>query len=88
MGKRLKDKKASRSGFKMVQDNHKKELEKERKCYFCSVLIQACMGYVIARDFIQLLNNPNYKVRESCGKCVERITKLDSSLSILEKMLN
>ena len=37
-----------------------------RKCLFCGTPIHACMGYVLARDFLAR----SQTVRELCGKCV------------------
>lgn len=43
----------------------------KRKCVFCSTPIDACMGGVVASDFLKLLEglNTSDEVREVCGKC-------------------
>ena len=47
-----------------------KELEYEeeriRTCYRCSRVITACMGFVLARDYLSCAPKP----RELCGVCV------------------
>lgn len=46
----------------------------ERKCCCCGMPITACMGCVYAGDFVQAIEKkiPFTKVRERCGKCVEK----------------
>ena len=44
----------------------------KRKCMNCGIEIKECMGFVLARDFLQLLLGQKIeKVRELCGICVE-----------------
>ena len=38
---------------------------KERRCFKCGKKIEECMGFVLARDFLNKVENP----RELCGKC-------------------
>ena len=38
---------------------------KERRCFKCGKKIEECMGFVLARDFLNEVENP----RELCGKC-------------------
>lgn len=52
-----------------------------RACWFCARPIQACMGFVLARDYLaaeqawkQGLETP--RVRELCGFCVEKAALL------------
>ncbi|OGZ41707.1 MAG: hypothetical protein A3C80_01235 [Candidatus Ryanbacteria bacterium RIFCSPHIGHO2_02_FULL_45_43] len=46
----------------------------QRACFVCGTPINSCFGYVLAGDFIQALNGllEWTKVRELCGKCVEK----------------
>lgn len=41
-----------------------------RKCYKCGEPIEACMGFVLARDFLARISGDQRPVREICGKCV------------------
>jgi hypothetical protein len=36
-----------------------------RQCIVCSIEIKACMGFVLARDIINIPDS----IREICGKC-------------------
>jgi len=49
-----------------------------RACIFCMCKITACMGFVIARDFV----NKRNPIREVCGKCVliKSLSELDEKL--------
>lgn len=47
-----------------------------RKCWVCSSKIELCNGFVSAGDFALASEGklPWEKVRETCGRCVERYT--------------
>jgi hypothetical protein len=42
-----------------------------RQCVRCGTPIEGCMGFVLARDFLAVLEGkiPPESVREICGKC-------------------
>lgn len=46
----------------------------KRQCMICCVPIDACMGFVIARDWLKALAGEiaPEATRELCGKCVFR----------------
>ncbi len=56
---------------------HIKERRTERECLFCGQKVTACMGFALARDFV----NKRVPVREICGECV-----LMTDLSLLQKI--
>jgi hypothetical protein len=47
-----------------------------RRCLFCGTPIHLCMGFVLARDSVVIMQDalagrrPTIKARELCGKCV------------------
>lgn len=52
-------------------------LDHPRRCLFCGVKIFECMGFVLARDALPVMQAaflglplPRIKVRELCGRCV------------------
>ncbi len=57
----------------------------DRCCMDCGCLISACMGFVLARDFIVALLTMGAggvylgKVRERCERCVEKFLKEECS---------
>jgi hypothetical protein len=46
----------------------------ERYCIVCGEKIEECMGYILARDFIDFLNKKRNNIREICGKDVLRLS--------------
>lgn len=42
----------------------------QRYCEICKTPLHACMGFVNAEDFLNLLTQSSTKVRELCGHCV------------------
>ena len=56
----------------------------ERSCYLCGNEISACMGYVVAGDFLEFVEGRRDKkdVRELCGKEVLRYD-YDTLVSLL-----
>ncbi len=57
----------------------------KRNCYLCNVEIIECMGYVLASDFLKLLQGESVKgVREICGLDMERLESTHSLNKFLE----
>ena len=46
-----------------------------RKCVICGVEIEACMGFVLARDIVNIVN----PIREICGKCGLMFLEMDET---------
>jgi hypothetical protein len=45
----------------------------ERRCLVCNAELKACFGYVIARDFIDYIENKREDIREVCGRDVLKL---------------
>jgi hypothetical protein len=54
----------------------------ERKCTECTRSISACMGFVVAGDFLKFISGkiPREKILEYCGVC---IFKKETELELL-----
>ncbi len=46
-----------------------------RQCIICGVKIEACMGFVLARDLV----SKRIPIREICGKCGLVILEMDEA---------
>jgi hypothetical protein len=52
-------------------------MDHPRRCFLCGVRIHLCMGFVLARDIVLIMQSqfsgqpiPRITVRELCGRCV------------------
>jgi hypothetical protein len=52
----------------------------EHHCFKCGKIIKECMGFVLARDFLNDSKNP----RELCGKCILLIIDDSSVINLLK----